>query len=99
MQTAAATYKLIKKVKDDRFDEDHLQQYDLLIQTGPKDFQVAVIDTKDNRVLILEDYAMGNVQSNTELLQTLKDLFDAHALLKAGFWKSVKIAIKNNKFC
>jgi hypothetical protein len=33
------------------------------------------------------------------LLNALRDLFDAHALLKAGFWKSVKIEIKNNKFC
>jgi len=99
LQTASATYKLIKKVKDDRFDEDLLHQYDLLVQTGPKDFQVAIIDSKDNRMLVLEDYAMGNVQSHAELLQTLKDLFDAHALLKAGFWKSVKIGVKNNKFC
>jgi hypothetical protein len=97
--TAASTYKVIKKVKDDRFDEDLLHHYDLLIQTGPKDFQLAVIDSKENRVLILEDYAMGNVQSHSELLLALKDLFDAHALLKAGFWKEVKIGIKNNKFC
>jgi hypothetical protein len=99
LQAATSTYKLIKKVKDERFDEDLLHQYELLIQTGPKDFQVAVIDSKDNRLLILEDYAMGNVQSHNELLLTLKELFDAHALLKAGFWKSVKIGIKNNKFC
>jgi len=99
LQTATANYKLIKKVKDDRFDEELLQQYDLLIQTGPKDFQLAVVDTQDNRLLILEDYAMGNVQSHTDLLLALKDLFDAHALLKAGFWRHVKIGIKNNKFC
>ena len=99
MQTATANYKVIKKVKDDRFDEELLQQYDLLIQTGPKDFQLAVVDTRDNRLLILEDYAMGNVQSHAELLLALKDLFDAHALLRAGFWKHVKIGIKNNKFC
>jgi len=99
LQTTASTYKLIKKVKDDRFDEELLHQYDLLIQTGPKDFQIAVIDSKDNRILILEDYAMGNVQSHTELLHALRDLFEAHALLKAGFWKGVKIGIKNNKFC
>lgn len=99
MLTAAAKYKVIKKVKDDRFDEELLHQYDLLIQTGAKDFQLAIIDSKDDRVLVLEDYAMGNVQSHTELLAALKDLFDAHALLKAGFWKSVKIGIKNNKFC
>ncbi len=99
MLTATSKYKVIKKVKDDRFDEELLHQYDLLIQTGPKDFQLAVIDSKDNRILVLEDYAMGNVQSHSELLLTLKDLFDDHALLKAGFWKSVKIGIKNNKFC
>lgn len=99
MLTTTAKYKVIKKVKDDRFDEELLHQYHLLIQTGPKDFQLAVIDGKDNRILILEDYAMGNVQSHAELLAALKDLFDAHALLKAGFWKSVKIGVKNSKFC
>ncbi len=99
LQTATANYKLIKKVKDDRFDEELLHQYELLIQTGPKDFQIGVIDSRDNRILVLEDYAMGNVQSHTELLQALKELFDAHALLQAGFWKGVKIGIKNNKFC
>ncbi len=99
MQAATANYKLIKKVKDDRFDEELLHQYDLLIQTGPKDFQLAVIDSTENRILALEDYAMGNVQSHSELLIALKELFDAHALLKAGFWKEVKIGIKNNKFC
>lgn len=99
MQTAAANYKVIKKVKDDRFDEDLLHQYSLLIQTGPKDFQLAVVDSKENRLLVLEDYAMSNVQSHGELLAALKELFDAHALLKAGFWKEVKVGIKNNKFC
>ena len=99
MQAATANYKLIKKVKDDRFDEELLHQYDLLIQTGPKDFQLAVIDSQDKRLLVLEDYAMGNVQSHAELLSALRDLFDAHALLHAGFWKAVKIGIKNNKFC
>ena len=99
MLTATANYKVIKKVKDDRFDEELLHQYDLLIQTGPKDFQIAVIDSAESRILILEDYAMGNVQSHAELLLALKDLFDAHALLKAGFWRSVKIGIKNSKFC
>ena len=99
MQAATANYKLIKKVKDDRFDEELLHQYELLIQTGPKDFQLAVIDSEDKRILVLEDYAMTGVQSHTELLIALKDLFDAHALLQAGFWKAVKIGIKNNKFC
>ncbi|HTH55218.1 MAG TPA: DUF3822 family protein [Cyclobacteriaceae bacterium] len=98
MQTLAANYKLIKKVKDDRFDDERLNDHSLLIQTGPKDFQLAVIDS-ENRLMLLEDYAMGNVMSHEELLIALQDLFDAHAILKAGFWKEVKIGIKNGKFC
>lgn len=98
MQTIAANYKLIKKVKDDRFDDERLNDHSLLIQTGPKDFQLAVIDS-ENRLMLLEDYAMGNVMSHEELLSALQDLFDAHAILKAGFWKEVKIGIKNGKFC
>lgn len=98
MQTATLNYKHIKKVKDDRFDDEQLHDHSLLIQTGPKDFQVAVVDSA-NRVMLLEDYAMGNVQSHEELLHALTELFDAHAMLKAGFWKDVKIGIKNSKFC
>ncbi|MBS1680715.1 MAG: DUF3822 family protein [Bacteroidetes bacterium] len=98
MQTTTVNYKLIKKVKDDRFDEEQLHQCTLIIQTGAKDFQVAVID-QENRLMLLEDYSMGNVQSHTELMASLKELFDAHALLKAGFWKAVRIGVKSNKFC
>ncbi|GHN02960.1 hypothetical protein WSM22_44490 [Cytophagales bacterium WSM2-2] len=98
MQAVTVNYKLIKKIKDERFDDEQLHEQSLIIQTGPKDFQVAVIDS-NNRLMLLEDYAMGNVQSHNELLAALKDLFDSHALLKAGFWKEVKIGIKNNKFC
>ncbi|MBS1951035.1 MAG: hypothetical protein OJF59_002934 [Cytophagales bacterium] len=99
MQPTSSSYKLIKRVKDDRLDEENLHLYDLIIQTGPKDFQVAVINTAENRLLLLEDYAMGNVQSHQELLVALKELFESHAMLGAGFWKEVKIGIKNNKFC
>ncbi len=98
MQTATINYKLIKKVKDDRFDDEQLHDHTLIIQTGPKDFQLAVVDG-ENRLMLMEDYAMGNVQSHEELLNALTELFDAHAILKAGFWKEVKIGIKNSKFC
>ena len=50
MQTAALSYKLIKKIKDEKFDEEKLQHYVLLIQLGTRDFQVAVID--DNRLRV-----------------------------------------------
>lgn len=98
MQTAALHYKLIKKIKDDRFDEDLIHQYDLLINIGLRDLQVGVIDSSDNRMLLLEDYVFPSLGSSDDLTHILDQLFDGHALLKAAFWKKIKVSFKNNKF-
>lgn len=98
MQSAALKYKLIKKIKDERFDVDQINQYDLLIHVGTRDLQVGVVDTADNRLLLLEDFVFPTLSSQEELLGTLEQLFDDHALLKAAFWKRVKVSFKNNKF-
>jgi hypothetical protein len=98
LQTPSARYKLIKKIKDDRFDEESLHQYTLLIQVGVRDFQVAVVADSDHRLLFFEDYVLGDLHTHQELLQLLKFLFEEHPILQAGFWKEVKVAIKNNKF-
>jgi hypothetical protein len=97
VQSAAPHYKLIKKIKDERFDEELIHQYALHIFIGTRDFQVTAIDP-DNRVLLLEDYVLPSVSSSTSLLTTLDQIYDAHALLKAGFWKSITIGFKNQKF-
>lgn len=99
MQPTVASYKLVKKIKDDRFDEENLHQYRLLIQLGVRDFQVAVVAESDQRLLFFEDYVLGNLQTHEQLLELLKSLFEEHSVLQAGFWKSVKVSIKNNKFC
>ncbi|NOS90552.1 MAG: DUF3822 family protein [Cyclobacteriaceae bacterium] len=93
-----ANYKLLKKIKDDRFDEEKLHQYRLLIQIGVRDFQVAVVAESDQRLLFFEDYILNDLNSYDEQLTVLRGLFEAHAVLQAGFWKEVKISIKNNKF-
>ncbi len=98
MQTAALNYKLIKKIKDDRFEEDNIHQYHLLIHVGIRDLQVGVIDSADNRMMLLEDYVFPSLTSHNELLHVLGQLFDAHPFLKAAFWKKIEISIKNNKF-
>jgi hypothetical protein len=98
LQTTTLNYKLIKKVRDERFDEEYIHLYHLLINIGTRDFQLAVIDPKENIVLLMEDFVLPNITSHEELLQLLDQLFDSHALLKAGFWNKIKIAFKNNKF-
>lgn len=98
MQSTSLSYKLIKKVKDERFDEEFIHQYHLLINLGTRDFQILVVDPQENRVLLLEDFVLPNVASHQELMHMLDQLFDSHALLRAAFWKRIKISIKNQKF-
>jgi hypothetical protein len=98
LQSTSLGYKLIKKIKDDRFDEDHIHQYDLLIQLGVKDLQIGIVDTADSRLLYFEDYVFGDLTSHEELLRLFQTLFESHPLLLAGFWKCVKISIKSQKF-
>jgi hypothetical protein len=97
LQTATLGYKLIRKIKDEKFDEENLHQYSLLIQLGARDFQACVVDDS-NRVLLLEDYVFNDVGSPEEQVAIVKELYDAHPLLMAGFWKSVTFSIKSNKF-
>jgi hypothetical protein len=98
LHTASLNYKLIKKIKDDRFDEDKIHQYTLLISIGTRDMQIGVVDDADARMLLLEDYVFPALNSHSDLRQMLDQLFDAHYVLKAAFWKQIKIAVKNNKF-
>jgi hypothetical protein len=97
LQTATLGYKLIRKIKDEKFDEENLHQYSLLIQLGARDFQACVVDDS-NRVVLLEDYVFNDVGSPEEQVAIVKELYDAHPLLMAGFWKSVTFSIKSNKF-
>jgi len=98
LEQTAVSYKLIKKVKDEKFDVENLHHYSLSIQLGVRDFQLCIIDTRDNKCLVLEDYAIPKVDSYKQLVENLQALFDDHHILKAGFWKSVKFSIKNSKF-
>ena len=98
MNTTTAPYKLIKEIKDEKFDVDHIQHYNISIQMGIRDLQICIIDTRDNKCLLLEDIVLGKFDSYLELVEGLKILFDDHQLLKVGFWKTVKISIKASKY-
>ncbi len=98
MQSTALQYKLIRKTKDELFDEEFIHQYHLLLNIGTRDFQILVVEPGGNKVLLLEDFVLPSLTSNEELTHILDHLFDSHAFLKAGFWKKIKVAIKNQKF-
>lgn len=98
METTRQNHKLLKKLKDEKFNVDDLHHYTLLLQIGLRDLQVAVVDGRENRCLYLEDNVFSSIKSVEDWLETLKHIFDNHHFLKAGFWKQVKVSIKNQKF-
>jgi hypothetical protein len=85
-------------IKDERFEVDHINQYILMIHVGNRDMQIGVVDSAQNKLLLLEDFVFPSLNSQEDLRAVLEQLFDDHALLKAAFWKMVKISIKNHKF-
>lgn len=95
MNSTFTSYNIIKQIKDDKFNVEELQHYNLSLQLGPCDFQIAVTDIRDQRCLIMESY---NIPKEADLLPSLISIFEDHYFLKAGFWNSVKVAFINNKF-
>lgn len=97
-EITAASYKLNKKIKDDSFNVDHLSEYCLSLQISSKLFRICITDSSRNRCLLLEDYQFSHVQHPDQLIETLQEIYDDHHLLQAGYWKSVKLALKTSNF-
>lgn len=87
-------YTLINGVKDDLFDVDNLHTYLLSLQVSNHGFRFGVFDNANTRILALEDYKFLNENK----VECIEALFESHAYLKAGFWKSIKLFIRNAKF-
>ncbi|MDA0195310.1 MAG: DUF3822 family protein [Bacteroidetes bacterium] len=98
METITASYKLLNKIKDDALNVDNLQNYCLCIQIGIRDLQFCVINTTNNKCLLIEDFIFQDVQTINTRLMVVQKLFENHHLLMAGFWHSVKICLKSHKF-
>lgn len=96
--TTQKTYKLVKRVKNEVFNIDDLHNYTLCLLVGTRDFQLCVIDSKSNTLLLLEDFRLEGIKTVNARINALRSIFDNHHLLKAGFWKSIKLAIKTHKF-
>lgn len=93
-----AYYTQQLKIKDPNFSIDHLQDYSLLMQAGNAEFQLAVVDVKSSRCLLLEHYSLHQVYSYQDFVHLVQQMFEEHHLLMAGFWHSVKFSVKNLRF-
>ncbi|MCS6824322.1 MAG: DUF3822 family protein [Cytophagaceae bacterium] len=91
-------YRLVKKIKDDLFNVDDISTYNLYLQISHQLFRFCITDSEKNRCLHLEDYRISGITHPDQLIQQLEKLYDEHHLLKAGFWKSIRLAVKNVNF-
>ncbi len=92
------SFSIFTKIIDDNFEIDHLHHYQLLIQISDTNFQFCVTDSLQNRCMLIEDYELKPCTIIDDYLVQLQSIYEDHILLMAGFWKSVKISIKNLKF-
>lgn len=92
------TFTLLNKVIDDTFDVDLLHEYTLSILVSSGTFQFCVVHTAKNRCVMLEHYEYPHQNNVVSLLAVLKEIYDYNSYLNAGFWRCIKLNIKNLKF-
>lgn len=92
------SFRLLKKIKDPKFEIDRLEFYSLSLFIGHKDFQILIVDCENNQCLLLEDYVFDPNLEDSEKFSVIKFIFDDHHLLLANFWKTINFIIKNRSF-
>lgn len=91
-------YNLVRQVKGKKFSIDDLIHYNLLLLVGEGTFQLCVVDARTKACLIVEEYALPKEFLAEQLDQAVVQLFESHTFLMAGYWRSVKLAIRNSTF-
>jgi len=92
------SFRLLKKIKDPKFEIDRLEFYSLSLFIGFKDFQILIADSETKQCVLLEDYVFELNNEDTDKFSVIKFIFDDHHLLMANFWKSINLIIKNRTF-
>ena len=97
METAQQFYPTYK-IKDPKFSIEELSSYSLNILVSDSDCSVAVIDVRKSRCLYAEKSEFEKTYSSKQQITILEQFYEDHHFLKAGFWKSINISLKNDKF-
>jgi len=97
-EVSKKSFRLLKKIKDPKFDIDRLEFYSLSLFIGSKDFQILISDSETKQCLLLEDYVFNSRLKDSELATVIKLIFEDHHLVLANFWKVINLVIKNRSF-
>lgn len=92
------SFRLLKKIKDPKFEIDRLEYYSLSLYIGQKDFQILITDHETNYVVLLEDYVFDPKLDDLAKKEVVKFIFDDHHLLLANFWRSINLIFKSRNY-
>lgn len=86
------------KIQDAALDIDELSHYTLSMMLSRRTIRLCVVDHRESRCLLLEDYRGTHIQSEDELLAAIQQLYENHTLLQAGYWGKIQLAIRSTPF-
>jgi hypothetical protein len=92
------SFRLLKKIKDPKFEIDRLEIYSLSLFIGSRDFQILITDSETNHCILLEDYVFDPTIEEQDKFDVIKFIFDDHHLLLANFWKKINLITKSKAF-
>lgn len=92
------SFRLLKKIKDPKIEIDRLEFYSLSLFIGHSDFQILITDCETNLCILLEDYVFDPKLDNSKKFAVVQFIFEDHHLLRANFWNTITIIVKNRLF-
>ena len=82
-------------LKDEALDIDHIDRYRLSFFISATACQWSICNIRQKRLLLLEERLLS---SQLSLVENLQEIYNNHTLIAAGFWKEIRVFIRNDKF-
>lgn len=98
MVTETKHYRQVNKILDESFDPQQLGNYHLYLTLGNQIMRAAVVDTRRNKFILLEDFELTQVFTPLQQAQQAREILQAHPFFKLLGWKQIRVAIKNQSF-
>ncbi len=84
-------------LKDENFQPQRAEEYDLLMEVSPSQISYAIVDDINNQLQVLFSSSLINNDSQVSILDRLDTLFNTQAELQLPFRK-VKISLQTSQF-
>ncbi|MFN3316292.1 MAG: DUF3822 family protein, partial [Raineya sp.] len=98
MEDLGKKIRVSHRVNDDALDINNLSQYGLFLSIEDKNLRVAVVDAKEKKCMVLEDYRFSGVLSRQDTIQQLNNVLEGHLVLRAGYWGEIAMIARNGGF-